>query len=77
MITVFYCRRTQEAFVTGDSEQFYKEVFESGLRNAKDFETATSFDFIRIKPMGSSLDVTTLDFQGPLGAVLYLQQGEP
>jgi len=66
MTTVFYCRKTQEAFATDDPEQFRKEVFESGLRDAKDFEAATTHGFIRIKTTGPFLDVTTLDFQGKL-----------
>lgn len=63
-IVVFYNRETQEAFATEDVGRFRREVFETGLRDEKDFEVASTHGFIQIKPMGKSLDVTTLDFEG-------------
>jgi len=63
-IVVFYNRKTQEAFATEDVAQFRREVFETGARDEADFEVASTYGFVQIKPMGESLNVTTLDFEG-------------
>lgn len=60
-ITVYYNRKTQEAFAVEDVARFRREVFEAGLREETDFEVASSYGFIWIRPMGNSLNVTTVD----------------
>jgi hypothetical protein len=66
MVTVFFCRKTQEAFVVDDIELFRDEIFRSGLRNEADFEMARTDGIVQIKPMGSSLNVSTIDLGGKL-----------
>lgn len=60
-VVVFYNRKTQEAFAVEDVARFRREVFDSGLRNEADFEAASTHGFVWIKPMGESLNVTTIE----------------
>jgi hypothetical protein len=70
-VTVFYNRKTGEAFAVDNVAEFRRTVFESGARDEKDFDMASSSGCVQIRPMLKSgmwfgVDITTIDSESML-----------
>jgi hypothetical protein len=60
---VYFNRTTRESFACSpDAEPFLlAELFDRERRNKKDFDRAVTTGFARIRPLPSTLDVSTFD----------------
>jgi len=63
MTVVYFNRETKEAFACDlEAESWLKAaVFDSGKRNATDFERSAVQGFVQVRPTDHSLAVTTFD----------------